>query len=83
MSEQQYDNTNRGVLFIKHERRTDKSPTMTGKINVDGKDFYLSGWTNFKRTDGEKYLSLAVTPVDEVQGVETKERMTTMDDVPF
>lgn len=83
---EQYDNTNRGVLFIKHERRSDKSPTMTGKINVDGKDFYLSAWTNHKRTDGEKYLTLAVTPVDETQKTQNKNTSVGLDpddDVPF
>lgn len=82
---EQYDNTNRGVLFIKHERRSDKSPTMTGKINIKGEDFYLSAWTNHKKSDGEKYLALAVTPIEE----DTKQNTTSenatddMDDMPF
>ncbi len=63
----QYDNTNRGVLFINNNKKSDKSPTVMGKIDIEGTEYYLSGWTNYKRGDGEKYLSLSVTPIEEGQ----------------
>lgn len=79
----QYDNTNKGVLFIKKDRLNDRQPNLTGKINVNGVDFYLSAWTNFKKTDGEKYLSLAVTPVNDTQGAGIKGKVTDEDAIPF
>ena len=77
---QQYDNTNKGVLFIKHDRPTDKHPTMTGKININGTEYWLSGWTNYKKSDGEKYLSLAVNPMEEQP---KHDPINDMDDLPF
>ena len=78
---EQFDNTNKGVLFIKHDRLSDRSPTMTGKININGEEFYLSGWTNYKKSDGEKYLSLAVTPVN--KNNIPKNQMDGEIDIPF
>jgi len=54
----QYDNTNRGGLWPS-EQKTEKHPNLKGKINVDGKDYYLSAWSKVDQK-GEKYLSLAV-----------------------
>ena len=60
-----YDNTNKGVLFINHKKETDRHPDFTGKINVGGSDYYLSAWTNTKKSDGEQYLSINIKPVTE------------------
>tara|TARA_R110002074_G_scaffold299362_2_gene470868 strand:+ start:189 stop:410 length:222 start_codon:yes stop_codon:yes gene_type:complete len=55
-----YDNTNKGALFTAKERKTDKHPHMTGKVNIDGKDFSLSAWSNTSKK-GDKYLALKVS----------------------
>ena len=55
-----YDNTNKGALFLAKERKTEKHPNMTGKVNIDGKDFSLSAWSNTSKK-GEKYLALKVS----------------------
>lgn len=72
---QQYDNTNKGSLFInkaKFDKSTGKDtsgwPDMQGKINVYGVEFYLSAWTNkIKKGDnaGDKFQALTIKPVDE------------------
>lgn len=54
-----YDNTNTGVLFVKKARKTDKQPNFEGRINVDGKDYELAGWSR-ETKNGDKYLSLRV-----------------------
>jgi hypothetical protein len=52
-----YDNTNRGVLFTNDKREKDSHPNMTGKINIEGKDYWLSAWTKTSK-NGNKFLSL-------------------------
>ena len=80
-----FDNTNRGVLFINNNKKSDKSPTMMGKINVNGQEYYLSAWTNYKKSDGEKYLSMSVRPVEDdmQQPNKPKPNDNLEDDIPF
>lgn len=70
-----FDNTNKGALFTAKERKTDKHPHMTGKINLDGKDYSLRAWSNLSKK-GDKYLSLKVS---EFQANQQKED----DGLPF
>lgn len=58
-----YDNTNKGVLFRAKSQETDKHPTHSGSINVDGKEFWLAAWVKESKS-GEKFFSLAVKPKD-------------------
>ena len=58
---QQYDNNNRGALFPAREKRTPNSPDYTGEININGVDYFISGWGKTGR-NGQKFVSLAVTP---------------------
>jgi hypothetical protein len=72
-----YDNTNRGTLFINkdkkkmaNERDTSNWSDMQGKLNIYGFEFYLNGWSNvIKQGDnkGDKFLSLSVKPSDETK----------------
>ena len=55
----QYDNTNRGVLFRADQAGNDKRPNYTGKINVNGVDYELAGWT-YTGASGVPFLSLTV-----------------------
>jgi hypothetical protein len=59
---QNYDNTNRGALFKNDRKENENHPDLSGNINVDGKEYWLSGWTK-KTEDGKfKVLSLSVKP---------------------
>lgn len=60
---QQYDNTNRGVLFKNDKKDSDKHPDYTGKINVDGKNLRLSAW--IKQGKNGKFMALQVSSIDE------------------
>ena len=62
---QQYDNTNRGALFRNNRKERDTQPDYNGKINVEGRDFYLNGW--LKEGKNGKFFSLSVKPVEETQ----------------
>jgi hypothetical protein len=44
MTEKKYDETNRGAIWKNEKKETDKHPDFTGSINVDGHDYWLSGW---------------------------------------
>ena len=59
-----YDNTNSGALFKNDKKQKDTHPDRTGKLNVDGKDYYLSGWLKQDK-NGNPYLSLSVKPVEQ------------------
>lgn len=56
-----YDNKNSGALFNNLDKKNDRHPDFKGPINIDGKDYFLSGWNNTS-SSGKKYISLKVTP---------------------
>lgn len=60
-----YNNTNSGALFINEDKKGDRHPDFKGPINIDGKDYFVSGWNN-TASSGKKYISLKVTPKREV-----------------
>lgn len=55
-----YDDTNRGVLFKNDDKKDKNQPDYRGKINVAGKDFWLSAWIK-EAKNGGKFMSLSVT----------------------
>jgi hypothetical protein len=57
----EYDNTNRGVMFKNDRKEKETHPDLKGSINIDGKEFWLSGWSRVTGK-GDKMLSLSVTP---------------------
>lgn len=72
-----FDNTNSGALFKNKKRTNDKQPDYTGRVNADGKDFWVSAWIKTSKA-GEKFMSMALTPVDapiNTDGID--------DDIPF
>jgi hypothetical protein len=57
-----YDNTNRGVLFNEIDKKTgDNDRDYGGSINIDGREFWLSGWIKISKK-GTKFMSLSVKP---------------------
>jgi len=55
-----YDNTNSGALFTNKNRKEEKHPNYTGKVNVEGKEYQVSGWIRETKT-GEQYLSIKLS----------------------
>lgn len=61
----EYDNRNRGVLFLNDRQGNDKRPGYKGKLNVAGTEYRISGWVK-KNDDGTfKLMSLQAEPVEE------------------
>jgi hypothetical protein len=54
----QFDNINRGALFRESDKQSDKDRDYSGNINVNGEEFWLSGWVKTSKK-GTKYLSPA------------------------
>lgn len=77
-----YDNTNRGTLGKNRNRKTDKHPEYSGKINIEGRDYWLSGW--IKEGKDGKFFSLAVQPKEQKQGQKPERQPgEDFDDDPF
>lgn len=86
-----YDNTNKGTLGRNKRKEKDTHPDFSGKLNVEGVDYWLSGWT--KESNGERFFSLAVKrkeprPEDQVENFkqavdQTFGRAQQDPDIPF
>ena len=67
----QYDNTKKGALFINDKKDKnnpdDKKPDMTGKIDVEGASFYLSGWKKVSKNTNKPFLSLSIKLADNLK----------------
>ena len=70
MSDREYDNTNRGVLFKNQKKESDRHADYRGNINVDGKEFWLDAWIKKSKDGKTTFMSLSVKPkmVREHQG---------------
>ena len=55
-----YDNTNRGILGRNKRKEKDSHPDFSGSINVEGHDYWLSGW--LKENANGKFFSLSIKP---------------------
>lgn len=56
-----YDNDMRGVLYKNDKKTEDKHPNAKGRMCIDGVWYWLSAWTQYGRTNGERYQSIAAT----------------------
>lgn len=46
-----YDNTNRGSIWKNAKRETDRHPHLTGTMNVEGKEYWVSAWAKDKNSN--------------------------------
>lgn len=79
----EYSNENSGVLFKNDKATSDKSPTYTGKINIDGRELRLAAWV--KEGKNGKFLSLKVSEFTNKPDIKpTAKSFADMpDDLPF
>lgn len=78
----EYDNTNTGALFKAKEVKSDKHPTYTGSINVDGTEYWLAGWVKESKA-GQKYFSLSVKAKDEKPAPKKEAAFQPDESLPF
>lgn len=62
---QEFDNTNRGVLFENDRKSQDSQPDMKGTLNVNGVDHWFSAW--WKQGKNGQFLSLSLGQPKEQQ----------------
>ena len=77
----EYDHTNRGAIFPNDRKQSDQQPDYRGSINVEGTEYWISGWKKTAKT-GNVFLSVSVRPKDEEGGGGTKQAPDT-GSVPF
>lgn len=62
-----YDDTNnnRGAIWKNTNRSSENHPHFSGSINIDGKDYWLSGWKRKEdASDRAPLVSFSVRPKD-------------------
>ncbi len=57
-----FDKTNTGTLAKNPRKTQDTHPDIAGTINVEGREFWLNGWSRENKQDGSKFYSLSVKP---------------------
>jgi len=59
-----YDNTNKGILGRNDRKTQDNHPEFSGSINVEGREYWLSGWVKERKDGSGRFFSLSVKPKD-------------------
>lgn len=84
-----FDETNRGVLFLETDKESEKHPDYTGKVNVEGKEYRLAGWKRQSK-NGKGFLSLSISefkkpedPTDKFEGYKEDSGKIDLKDIPF
>lgn len=62
----QYDNTNSGALFNNSRKETQNHPDFNGTLNVEGVEYWISGWKKKDRNDNT-FVSLSVRQKEQRQ----------------
>jgi len=85
-----FDRTNTGTLERNPRKEKELQPDFTGDININGTEFWLSGWIktagDHTKNPGKKFFSLAVKPKEEQRPktmAEQEPEKFIDDDIPF
>ena len=80
-----YDNTNSGILGRNNRKTLDTHPDFSGSINIDGKDYWLSGWIKERKDGSGRFFSLTAKPKDGAGAAprQSAAKADLDDDIPF
>jgi hypothetical protein len=81
----EFDNTNRGSLFKNDKKTEEKHPDMSGSINIDGTEYWISGWKKQSKA-GTGFISLSVRTKEQVRQSNqptSKAKVQDFDDLDF
>lgn len=73
---------NSGNLFRNDNKQTETQADYTGKLDVNGKLYFLSAWLNESKT-GKKYLGLKISEVGTRIDQQPKQDKKVSEDIPF
>lgn len=76
MTDQQYDDELRGVLFKNDRKATERDPDYKGEAQVRGEKFWLSAWIRESKS-GRKYMALSLRPAEADHAGRTREAGST------
>ena len=87
----EYDNTNSGMMYRNDRKQEPKHPDFQGFVNVEGVEYWLSGWVKEGRPgskfDGRKFFSLSLkrkdAPPEDARAQATEAIKGMDDDIPF
>lgn len=71
---------NSGSLFKNNRKQRDNDPTLTGSVMVDGKEYWINGWTKTK-PDGDKWISLSIRAKEQRDTAHSQS--VSSEDIPF
>jgi len=71
-----------GRLFRVKERKKDTSPTHSGRVKVEGQEYWINAWVAESIETKEKYFSFRLSKAEEKDPV-AKDVDTLDDDIPF
>ena len=78
-----YDNTNKGIFSRNDRKENDSQPDYKGSINVEGVEYWMSGWLRVRKEDGNKFLSLSINKKDQAVAPKTQTKVDFDEDMPF
>ena len=59
-----FDNTNSGILSRNDRKEQPTHPDFKGSINIEGVDYWLSGWIKERKDGSGKFFSLSAKRKD-------------------
>ncbi len=68
----EYDNKNKGAVW-QRETPTTKHPNLTGKLDVDGNEYFISMWENKTSTNNAPKYRISITAKNDID----------FDEIPF
>lgn len=72
MPQGQYDNTNRGAIYVNDRKQQQNHPDRTGTLNVEGVEYFINGWIKTagpnSQNPGQQFMSLSVKRKDQQHG---------------
>lgn len=87
-----YDNTNSGAIFVNDKNGNENAPDRSGKVNIEGKEYRISGWMfdregkQLKTKAGKAYMKLRFTPLEAAAQPTPKAKPVAVeldDEIPF
>lgn len=79
-----YDNNLTGIISRNDKKETDQHPDIRGNCEIDGVQYWISGWRRERKDGGGSFYSLKFKPKDApAKPAPSREPGSDDDDIPF